>query len=243
VQESSFVYSEHGDAWIDGDHSAAESPYTEAAGRTAEASAAGSPTPAAAASCCACVFQAADSHHYETIIGAARLVLLDVGRPDGISPRSTPTARPPRSCGHGGRTRGVYDVVDDEPSRRALARRRSRWAGGAAPAGGIRTRGGTAGPLAMRRVSNARFRATGWQPRAHDQAGDRADGRRGRSRTTPGRCSGIALAARGDGRRSGSTGRPGSSTTISFGRQSVSHDRPRNEHLRATSVRRTRARA
>ena len=154
------------------------------------------------------VFQAADSHHYETIIGAARRgVLLDVGRPDGYLPTidaDDAAAAVVRAVEDA--PAGVYDVVDDEPiTRRALARALARSVGrrrlhrppGFGLAGG---HGRSARRVAARleRPLPGRDRLAA----AHARPGrrDRADGRRGRSRThARARCSGIALAARGDG--------------------------------------------
>ena len=254
VQESiAFVYGEHGDAWIDAATTPlAESPYTEAvragerrtvhpcrprrgerrprqgnAGRD-EGNAGRDEGNAGAASCCASACsRRADSHHYETIIGAARRgVLLDVGARMAICPRSTPTTRPPRSCGPW-RThpRACTTSSTTNPSRggrwqRALARSVGRRRLHRPPGFGLTA--GTAGPLAAsQRVSNApvprRYRLAA----AHARPGrrDRADGRRGRSRTRArARCSGIALAARGDGLGARDLRRascPGSSTTTS----------------------------
>ena len=134
-------------------------------------------------------------------------VLLDVGRPDGYLPAidaDDAAAAVVRAVEDA--PAGVYDVVDDEPiTRRATARALARSVGRrrAAPAAGIRTRRGhgrSARRLAARleRPLPGRHRLAA----AHARPGrrDRADGRRGRPRTgARARCSGIALAARGDG--------------------------------------------
>ena len=189
------------------------------------------------------VFQAADSHHYETIIGAARRgVLLDVGRPDGYLPAidaDDAAAAVVRAVEDA--PAGVYDVVDDEPiTRRALARALARSVGRRRlhrpPGFGLTV--GAAGPLAAsQRVSNARFRdATGWQPRTHDQA-DAIE----RMAVEVGLEPALGLGARVSLWLLAATGLAlGIYASFlprqfyddfPFGRQWVSHDGPYNEHL------------
>jgi nucleoside-diphosphate-sugar epimerase len=245
VQESiAFVYGEHGDAWIDAATTPlADSPYTEAV-RAAEASAARFTDAGRRGVVLRFgVFQAADSHHYGTIIGAARRgFLVDVGRPDGYLPgidAEDAAAAVVRAVEDA--PAGVYDVVDDEPiTRRALARALARSVGRRRlhrpPGFGLAA--GTSHPLAAsQRVSNARFRdATGWQPRTHDQT-DAIERMAAELGLEPAlglgaRVSLWLLAATGLALGIYASFLPRQFyDDFPFGRQWVSHDGPYNEHL------------